>query len=362
MRAGRALPRGRLRRRVAHLSSLATRQRFSSLFDYRTFVRFPNRTIRSHTRRRQAGLTGQNRHRRHARHLIASNDDRTCDGAGRIRQAETTAHAMKLEIRSEAARQLRQKVVAHVVAGDACRVGGEVQAGDRLAAAVDDRHGDRAQTPLELLVDDGEPLLAVGLDAIEERLRLGDRLRRVGLEPERHQPPPDLGVLDVAELHAPKRGVECRQPRADRHRHRHDAARRHARDVDDLRALQDRGGAGFLHARRKLLQKRRRLLDPALRGEIAEAEFEDLRRQRELPAVLLDVAERGQRAQNAPRRRAREIGDRRGLRQRHRRALAGEGAHDGQPLGERRHELAVFNNERPLDTPVSQLSRRRVAR
>ena len=139
-------------------------------------------------------------------------------------------------------------MVAHVVAGDARRVGGEVEPGDRRAAPVDDRHGDRAQAALQLLVDDGKALLAIGLDAVEERLRLDDGLRRVGLEAQRHDPPPEFAVLDEAELRAPERGVEGREPRADRHRDAHDAARRNARNVDDVSALQDRRRAGFLHA------------------------------------------------------------------------------------------------------------------
>ena len=61
-------------------------------------------------------------------------------------------------------------------------------------------------------------------------------------------------------------------------------------------------------------------------------------------AALLDIAELGERAQDPPRRRARDIGGERGLRQRHRRPLLAERAEHGEALGERRHELLVVGH------------------
>ena len=52
-----------------------------------------------------------------------------------------------------------------------------------LSAAVQHRHGQRAQAAFELFVDDGELLLAIGADAIEQGLQVGDGLRRVGFDP-----------------------------------------------------------------------------------------------------------------------------------------------------------------------------------
>ena len=46
----------------------------------------------------------------------------------------------------------------------------------RLSAAVDHRHGERAQAALELLVDDREALRAVGPDALEQGLQVDDGL------------------------------------------------------------------------------------------------------------------------------------------------------------------------------------------
>ena len=60
-------------------------------------------------------------------------------------------------------------MLAHVIAGDARGIGGQVQPGDRRAAPVDDRHGNRAQAPFQLLVDDGKALLAVAPDPVDQR-------------------------------------------------------------------------------------------------------------------------------------------------------------------------------------------------
>ena len=57
--------------------------------------------------------------------------------------------------------------------------------------------------------------------------------------------------------------------------------------------------------------------------------------------MLLHVAELGERAQDPPRGRARDIGGDRRLRQRHRRPLLAEAAEHGEPLGKGRHELLV---------------------
>ena len=92
----------------------------------------------------------------------------------------------------------------------------------------------------------------------------------------------------------------------------------------------------------ELAQLRRRLFDPVLCRKISKAEFEDSRRQREFAPVLHDIAELGERAQNAPRGGARKPGRFRRLRQRHRRPLLVERAEQRQTFGERGHELFVL--------------------
>ena len=89
-------------------------------------------------------------------------------------------------------------------------------------------------------------------------------------------------------------------------------------------------------------QQRLRAVDPALRGEIGKAELEDPRRQRKVSALLLDIAELGERAQHAPRGGARQIRGLGRLRQSHGRLLLAERAEHRQPLGERRHEFLVL--------------------
>src|SRR5262245_58818050 len=69
--------------------------------------------------------------------------------------------------------QLGQKTFAHVVARGARRVRGEIERGDDLLVAIDDRHGDRAQAALEFLVDQREALMMILAYALEQRLQIG---------------------------------------------------------------------------------------------------------------------------------------------------------------------------------------------
>ena len=136
--------------------------------------------------------------------------------------------------------------------------------------------------------------------------------------------------------------MEGRQPRADRKRHRHDAARREPRDIDDFATLQDRRRTRFLELFAQLPHQRRSLFDPALRRQIGKAQPQNAGRQREGASVLRHIAELRERAQNAPRGRARKAGDPGRFRQGHRRPLLVESAEQRQAFGERRHELLVL--------------------
>ena len=69
--------------------------------------------------------------------------------------------------------------------------------------------------------------------------------------------------------------MKSRQPRSDRKRYRHDAPCREARDIDDLRSLEDRRRARFVKFLAELPHQRRSLFDPVLCREIGEAELED---------------------------------------------------------------------------------------
>ena len=166
-------------------------------------------------------------------------------------------------------------------------------------------------------------------------------LGRQRLDADRFEPAPDLGIVEKAELNTAHGGMEGRQAAPHRRRHRHDPLGRHARHIDDLDPLQDRGRTGFAHALAQVLHQRNGAVDPALGGEIGKAELQDVGRERKLAAVLFDIAELGQRAQNSPRGRARHAGGERRLRQRHGRPLPAETTEHGESLGERRHELLV---------------------
>ena len=143
-------------------------------------------------------------------------------------------------------------------------MGRQVDGADSLSAAVEHRHGECAQATLEFFVDDGESLFAVVADAVEQRLKVGDGLRRVGLDALGLQPPPDLGFIQIAEQDAAERRMHRRQPAADRQRRRHDAPGRHARDIDDVVALQDRGRAGLAEPFAEFAHQGLRAVDPAL--------------------------------------------------------------------------------------------------
>ncbi len=157
------------------------------------------------------------------------------------------------------------------------------------------------------------------------------------------EPPAKLRLAEEAELDAAERGVERRQPRADGDGRRHDPVRRrHARDIDDLAALQDRRRAGFLERVAELLHQRLGAVDPRLGREIGEAELEDARREREAAGRSARHS-RGSASVRSTRRAAArdrpvDLGR---LGQRHRRVLLAERAEDGEALGERRHEFLV---------------------
>ena len=92
----------------------------------------------------------------------------------------------------------------------------EIDGADRLAGAVENRHRNRAEPSLEFLVHDGKSLLAVSADAIEQRLHVGDRIRRIGFDGCRPQAAPDFRAVKIAELGAAERCVKRRQPAANR--------------------------------------------------------------------------------------------------------------------------------------------------
>src|SRR5690349_12789618 len=78
--------------------------------------------------------------------------------------------------------QRRQDVALHRLDGETRRLRRDVDGGDGAAGAIDDRHRDRAQAELQLLVDDGEALRPRLVDGLAERCAAGDRLRRPPLD------------------------------------------------------------------------------------------------------------------------------------------------------------------------------------
>src|SRR5258708_3612667 len=146
------------------------------LFDMRTFVRKANRTIGFSARPDKLSQRRCN--------LLY------LDRLGRLRNPLRDGL------------ELGQEFLAHLVARCTRAVRREIDGADRLAGAVENRDGNRAEALLEFLVHDGKSLLAVSADAIEQRLHVGDRIRRVGLDGDRSQAPPDFRAVKIAELGA----------------------------------------------------------------------------------------------------------------------------------------------------------------
>src|SRR5713101_3204799 len=101
--------------------------------------------------------------------------------------------------------ELGKEFLAHLVARCTRAVRREIDGADRLAGAVENRHRNRAEPSLEFFVHDGKSLLAVSADAIEQRLHVGDRIRRIGFDWRRPQPAPDFRAVKTAELRAAER-------------------------------------------------------------------------------------------------------------------------------------------------------------
>ena len=83
----------------------------------------------------------------------------------------------------------------------------------------------------------------------------------------------------------------CIRDSAEAERDRHDAPRRHARDVDDLAALDDAGRTAFAEFGAERLHHRDGNVPDVDGRQIGEAEFEDARGEAEPLAVGADVAE-----------------------------------------------------------------------
>src|SRR3984893_8193005 len=112
--------------------------------------------------------------------------------------------------------ELGKEFLAHLVARCPCAVRREIDGADRLAGAVENRDGNRAEPSLKFFVHNGKSLLAVGANAIEQRLHVGDRIRRIGFDGRRPEAAPDFRAVKTAELSAAERCVKGRQPAANR--------------------------------------------------------------------------------------------------------------------------------------------------
>ncbi len=144
-------------------------------------------------------------------------------------------------------------------------------------------------------------------------------------------------VIEPRQQHAPHRRAIGRQPAADGQVDRHDLACRHAQHVDDLGAVEHGDRAAFMHRLRERLHDRLGQVPERHRGQVGEAEIEDLGREPELAAIGLHIAQPHQREQDTPRAGPREAAGLGDLGQRLGGVAGVERADHGQPACEGLH-------------------------
>ena len=137
-----------------------------------------------------------------------------------------------------------------------------------------------------------------------------------------------------------------REAGADAHRERDDLRDRDPGDVDDVRAVELRDRARLLGAAHERLHVRARDVPQAEGLHVGHAELQDPRRQGEGPVVGPHVAQRDERAQDAPCRRPREPGPPGHLGQRHAGPVGGEGLEDVETARDGLDEVGVVVTSR----------------
>jgi len=120
------------------------------------------------------------------------------------------------------------------------------------------------------------------------------------LRPQAAQPAIERLVLETGQQHPAHRGAERRQARADPERNGHHLMHGNALHVHDVVGIEHAERAGLIDAVCHLLHDGLRQHGDAERGEIAEAELEHARGERELPPLVAHVAEMGEGQQQPP--------------------------------------------------------------
>ncbi len=151
----------------------------------------------------------------------------------------------------------------------------------------------------------------------------------------------ELVVGECREQDPAHRGRVGREAGADVDRDAHDPAGGDAADVDDVVAVEHGHRARFADLGGEPLEVRLGDLGQAQAREVRVAELEDARGQRELLAVGADVAEVGQREQEAARGGAREAGAAGDVAQRELGVVGAERADDGEAALERLDEVVA---------------------
>ncbi|EGE61066.1 hypothetical protein RHECNPAF_1260045 [Rhizobium etli CNPAF512] len=210
---------------------------------------------------------------------------------------------------------------------------------DRFAAIVFNGDGDRAEADFQLLIDDG---ITLGADAAEfgdEVLRVGLGIGSVLLQFAAGKHGASLAFGKGGEQHPAHRGAIGRQAAAWGEIDRHDAALRGPGDIDDFGAVEHRGRGALAGAFREKIEMRLQQRRQRRRCEIGMAKPQNLRRQREELAVIIGIAELGERQQRTAHRGAVERRQLRGLGDRKPLPRLAEGFDDLQAAGEAADEI-----------------------
>ena len=211
----------------------------------------------------------------------------------------------------------------------------------RLAVGTAQWDGDRAEVEHRFLPRDAEAVLAALEDSLAQGLTIGQRELRAALRSCLGEAGIELIVRQHAEQHAAGGGRQRRQPEPDR---RHQTERELPVGVGNhhhLVADQHPDEARLAGHRHDPLASRLKHGGYQIGAEISDSEAHDLRREPEHPPVGLGVAEVDQGQQHTAHGRLGEVGEARGIAQRHARSLAAEGADDAQAPRERLDEIVA---------------------
>ena len=274
-------------------------------------------------------------------------------GSGRARRADCdrmTSATSSMQIQAQVAgrrRQVRQKTAPHLLERHSLRLRSDIHRGHDLAVSAGDRHGERSQTLLQLLVDHGEALVAHFAKQLAQPGRGDDRPRSVTLQLDAPQVVLQVLRRKMSQQDASHRCAVKRKTAADGEVHGHDPGNVGAGNIQQFVSVERGHGAGLLQGATEFFEQRLgSCRQPARRG-VGVAQRQDPWGQREIFGVLLaDKAQQLQRMQASPDGSAGKAGLHAYMRDSHSRGSTGERLDHGEAAGQRVHEIRIAGGRR----------------